>query len=339
VNKEEYLRECLKRNPKLRENVLIFHHQFPPVFSREDKKNEAIPDWINTILEPSGLKDTFGNDLYIGRPKRFEDLEILGGPRIQEEGFRIHVVGEGKNYWEALNKEPWEYGRELRKLRKAWPGIAESTFLHGIFEPYMPVVLILSDREEWKKESDRIGGKVKIFVPIYEDTSKDNINWDYIEGLQDLYYGKKHRSRPDKYEIKLKIWDKYQELKNYAAVAKELRLPRTTVEETYVSVYKDIIGTSLKGKKLRDKRAAGTPKNHFQECTKCKCATRFEDMCPAGRALVNQDQVSQRELTVGGSPEAFNKSRGKRAKTSDEYFKEEGESLMRSRWKESLNSK
>jgi len=352
MTKLEYQQECLKRNPSLKGDVLTFHQQFPPVFAWEPKRsNQNLPEWLRSILEPSGIIDVSGNALYVGRPQKIEDLKTLHSMRIQVEGFQILMVGEGKYYdavkaVKAKKEEPYndEYAGDLRTLLRKWPGVNRTTFVHGIFEPYRPPLLVSGfplnggTLGVLKADLNRLADKVKIWIPVYEDTSSDDVDWGKIAGLQAFIYGMKRRARNDGYSRKLEIWDTYQELKNCAAVGRKLNLPRTTVEEKYISVFKDIMGINPP-RKLRDKRAAGTPKNHFQECTKCNSATRFEDMCPAGWALVNQDHVSQRELTVGGSPEAFNKSHGKRAKTSDEYFKKEGESLMRSRWKESLNSK
>lgn len=341
MNKLEYLQECLKRNPNLRGDILTFHQQFPPVFAWDPKQLKQFPEWLRSILEPSGIIDAFGNPLYIGKPQKFEDLETLNS--IQIEGFRILMVREGK-YYDVVKKEPHEYNRALRTYLGKWPEVNRATFLHSIFEPYRPPLLV-SDfplnggtMGDLKVDLSRLADKVKIWIPVYEDTSSDDVNWGRIASLQAFIYGTKRRARKKGYSGKLEIWDTYQELKNYAAVGRKLNLPRTTVEEMYISIFKDIIGTSLKGK-LREKRAAGTAENHFQECSTCKSAKKFKDMCPAGRALVDQGYVSQRELTVGGSPEAFNKSHGKRAKTSDEYFKEEGESLMRSTWGKSLHSK
>jgi hypothetical protein len=184
----------------------------------------------------------------------------------------------------------------------------------------------------------RMAEKVKIWIPIHEDTSRDDVNWEEIAGLQNFIYEGKKQPKETKYLRKLRVWDLYSQTKNVAEVGRKLALPRTTVEELYLSVCKDIMGTIPQGK-LRKKRATGTSENHFAECSTCKSAKRFKDMCPAGRALVDLNYRSQSELTVGGSPEALNKSHTKRAKTSDEYFKDEGESLLRDKWKKTFLNK
>jgi hypothetical protein len=310
VDKLEYLHECLIRNPNLREDILTFHQQFPPVFARERKRsNQNLREWLRSILEPSGIIDVSGNPLYVGRPQKIEDLKPLHSMSIQVEGFRILMVGEGK-YCDAVKavkakkEEPYndEYGRTLRTLLRKWPGVNRATFVHGIFEPYRPPLLVSGfplnggTLGVLKADLNRLADKVKIWIPVYEDTSSDDVDWGKIAGLQAFIYGMKRRARNDGYSRKLEIWDTYQELKNCAAVGRKLNLPRTTVEEKYISVFKDIMGINPP-RRLREKRAAGTPKNHFQECTKCKFAKRVEDMCPAGRALVNINDVPQRERT------------------------------------------
>lgn len=352
MNKLEYRRECLKRNPTLQRDIVTFHQEFPPVFAWDPKQCKQFPEWLKSILEPSGIIDAFGNPLYIGKPQKFEDLETLNS--IQIEGFRRLMIGEGK-YYEAVEavkkkkKEPYkdEYGRALRTLLEKWPKVNESTFLHAIFEPYRPPVIVSLfnqgkfDKAELKKQFNRIGGKlkVKIWIPIYEDTSLNDLDWKHISMLQELVYGIKRKSRPDLYERKLKVWDTYQTVKNFSKVSRMLKLPRTTVITLYIVVVKDILGFVPAGTN-KEKRAAGIDiSSHIATCSRCQNAKTADDFCAVTRAYVDQDYVALRELNVGGSPEAFNKSHAKRAKPSDEYFKDEGESLLKSKWKGLLNSK
>lgn len=305
MNKLEYRRECLRRNHILQRDILTFHQQFPPVFTWDAEQCKQFPEWLRSILEPSGIIDAFGNSLYIGRPQKFEDLETLNS--IQIEGFRRLMIGEGK-YYEAVEavknkkKEPYEaeYGKALRELLTKWPKVDESTFLHGVFEPYRPSVIVSLfnqnkfDKAELKKQFNRIGGKlkVKIWIPIYEDTSSDDLEWKHISMLQELVYGIKRKSRPDLYERKLKVWKTYQEVQNYAEVGKRLRLARKTVEDLYTSVFKDIMGFPLTGKK-RERRAKGIDgKSHFAECEQCKKGK----LCPTGEVLVNVNSGYQREI-------------------------------------------
>ena len=304
MNKLEYRRECLKRNPILQRDILTFHQQFPPVFAWDPKQCKQFPEWLRSILEPSSIIDAFGNPLYVGTPQKFEDLKTLN--TIQIEGFRRLMIGEGK-YYEAVEavkkkkKEPYEdeYGKALRELLTKWPKVDESTFLHGVFEPYRPSVIVSLfnqnkfDKAELKKHFNRIVGKlkVKIWIPIYEDTSSNDLDWKYISMLQELIYGVKHKSKPNLYERKLKVWNTYQEVGNYAEVARRLSLPRKTVGDLYASVFKNIMGFPLTGK-MRERRVKGIDgKSHFAECQQYKKG----ELCPIGEVLANVDSGYQRE--------------------------------------------
>jgi hypothetical protein len=383
LNKIEYRRECLKRNTDLQEDVLLFHKEFPPVFARDLANTKCLPHWLRPILEQSKKIPSY----YIGRPRTFKDLKTLRKEMtIRYAGFQIIEVGS-KRYFEALEKNPYEYSRQLRSYLKKWPNVRKEFFLHGIFESYLlkhedfpyifshvrktkqgyearclahddkqtslsiseaddgriliccsagcspkdiinavdlsdhfvdlKIVLLLRQDAKVKRRSDlvvsdypvtkgatssmranltRKADEVKIWIPIYEDTSRDDVNWEEIAGLQNSIYGVRKQPKETKYLRKLRVWDMYSKTKNYAEVGRRLASPRTTVEELYISVFKDIMGTIPQGK-LREKRAIGTSENHFEECQVCKSAKRPKDLCPAGRALVDINCASQREET------------------------------------------
>lgn len=178
--KSEYLRECLKRNPNFRRDVLRFHQHFPPVFSRELRlvgKNrkivlgpgkKKIPEWLAPILVRVG-------DLFIGKPETLEDLKTLNdGMKIEVEGFR-QVFSEEEIYWKAIKKTPAVWMVTYECLRKKWPMVDKDTVLWGVFEPYRPPVLVPShpfDIVKWKEDLKNLAYSVKIVIPIYEDTSE-----------------------------------------------------------------------------------------------------------------------------------------------------------------------
>jgi glutaredoxin len=151
----------------------------------------------------------------------------------------------------------------------------------------------------------RMAEKVRIWIPIYEDTSKDDVNWEEIAGLQNLFYGEKKRQ--GNYVMKLRIWDLMTQVQNYTETGRRLGLSRSTVQEIHKSVFKDIMGTSLKGK-LREKRVAGVnPRSHFAECPQCSKANNADQYCSIGRNLSEKDDGAQRELTIGKEPEDFSR--------------------------------
>jgi hypothetical protein len=169
--------------------------------------------------------------------------------------------------------------------------------------------------EEWGKNLLRLARAAKIVIPIYENTSRDDINWEYIVALQKENYGTKLRSTPGRYELKIKVWDTVKKMGgNFSRTARELEKPLSTVRDLYDAVHKDILGYyPTKRKKSPIKEITLEEANaHVRGCSRCQKVMDPGQMCePFGRVIesyINQDEVKQKELIVGSSPELYPRS-------------------------------
>ena len=227
-----------------------------------------------------------------------------------------------ETYWGAIKKTPAEWLKAWNTLRQKWSMVDISTLQSGNFDPQRPPILASSspfNLEKWKEDLSNLAHGVKMVVPIYEDTSQDDIDWKQIALFQAYLYGTKRRATPGKYELKLKVWDTYREENNFAKVSKALGMPRTTVKSLYDSVRKDILGPIPPGT-IEEKRALAIDiQSHIAGCSRCQNAKEVKQMCPQIANSVEQDTKAMREITVGLYPEVYKKFTSKLS-TSDEQF-------------------
>lgn len=341
MKKADYISWCQKQNSNLEKDILDFHKTFPPVFSPTkrvvelDEKGEKIvhkgfprklPDWLKPILERVS-----GRNAYIGRPRTLDDIRILNKSiSLNKEGFSQVFPGEpGGRYFESIGKTPAEWAIAFDNLCKKWPRVDGKTLRWGILEPYRPPVLVPPfpsfEIEEWEKRLANLAHGVKIVVPIYEDTSSNDIDWKLIASLQMDYYETKKRATPGKYEDKIRIWETYRKEKNFARVSKELGMHKTTVESIWKATHKDIFDSAPEGT-MKERRAIGfDPTSHIDECPICqKAKYNDEEYCSETKAWLNEVYKAQREFATGaGTVEPYVPSR--KRPTSDQLFEKEKE--------------
>lgn len=333
MKKTEYDRECWKRNEKLRTDILMFHRNFPPVFFRENWQGKPLTKQLKPLLKAVPKEDNF----YVGILQKPSDLLLLNTNLVLREGFReILPEDGGETYWKIIGKTPAEWITEFCNLRDKWPMIDKGSLMYGIFQSYRPTVMASGlpfDLEIWKDELVNLSRVVKMVIPVYEDTSSDDIDWKQIANLQDILYGTKQRATPSKYEMKLKVWDAYQEEKDFVRVSRKLKIPRRTVQKIYESVAKDILGFVPQGS-MKEKRATGfDPRAHVSQCPQCQKAMSVNEVCNQARVFIDQDVRSLRELTTGkGTIGVYKKTTAKRP-TSDEYFEGKGKIMYQKSFK------
>jgi len=343
MKKADYIRWCQRQNLNLKKEILDFHKTFPPVFSPTknivglDEKGEKmlykgfpqkLPDWLKPILERVP-----GHNAYVGRPRNFDDIRIFNSVSIQGAGFTpVFPEEAGGRYFESIGKTPAEWAIAFDNLCRKWPRVDKSTLRQGIFEPYRPSELIPShpfEIEKWRDDLAKLAHSVKIALPIYEDTSSNDIDWKRIASLQTHLYGTKKRATPGKYEKKIEVWETYRKTKDFANVSKALGMPRTTVKSIWNATHEDIFGSAPEGT-MKEKRVIGyDPTSHVDECPTCqKVRYNVEEYCSETKAWFNEVYGPLRELTTGaGTVESYAPYR--KHPTSDQAFERKGRSIFK----------
>ena len=101
----------------------------------------------------------------------------------------------------------------------------------------------------------------------------------------------KNRTRADKFELRLQVFEAYSALRDFGEVARELGKPPTTVRGLYLRACADVTGEQPKGSRKQRRLTGFHPAGHARTCGKCRSAQRVEDMCPAARALVGPAEL------------------------------------------------
>lgn len=119
---------------------------------------------------------------------------------------------------------------------------------------------------------------------------------------------KSSRQRMDKIGFYLRVYDQTETGKSFSEVARTLKRPLSTVKSAFLRISKEILGlrpmdkdSGEGGRKdppiTRKKTilARFEPESHLMECTTCKEAKTFEDMCAKAQHYALQDYSSLRE--------------------------------------------
>jgi hypothetical protein len=339
MEKSVYLGECQLRHPQFQRDLLAFHQQFPPLFTwaqnRPFRHREGPPRWLQDFFQfrkipPRSLKVV---------PKTFHALPYLGGSYIwicaDRLGYPQEIRPEsGKRYFQILLIKPSTWKHAWAALRSQWPNVYEPFLrycsmsdLHrlSLLVPGVPFSL-----DAWLEQVSRAARGAKLMIPIYEDTTLEEVTslwkryiqplnlkrWVYWEPEEaseagDDEQGPAHqakrpmrRHRPDQYEIRLQVWDAYERFQSFVDVARWLKQRPTTVKAIYVQASRDIFGTSETPPRTQRQRvlAGFDPATHMQTCETCKKANTDSEFCAQAEAYINQDNRSQRERPYSPEP-------------------------------------
>ncbi len=99
-------------------------------------------------------------------------------------------------------------------------------------------------------------------------------------------------------KLRLEVWDRVKAGADFQRVAKERRLPTSTVRDLYNQAALCICGELPPKKKRPRLLQTFVPEAHDENCPTCRAAQRVEDFCAAKQAYVNQGYGSQRERTI-----------------------------------------
>jgi hypothetical protein len=102
------------------------------------------------------------------------------------------------------------------------------------------------------------------------------------------------RRRIDKVDFYLKIYDLAEKGETFGMIAKALKQRVSTVKSAFLAARRNIFGTDGSPSKKTLPLVSFDKDKHVQQCSTCRDAQRFEDMCPQARLYALQDHVSQR---------------------------------------------
>jgi len=146
----------------------------------------------------------------------------------------------------------------------------------------------------------------KLYVPIYPDTRKEDLDWKQIGRLQKKVYRTKRRAREDKYEKYLSAFDLFHEKhKSPNQIARILGLPLDQVRRAIRTAYRDILGQTP------EKRTGATFEEHSKTCPHFKAG----QMCKHCNRLLNADvglasDWRERRVRGGIADTLYNPARG-----------------------------
>lgn len=109
---------------------------------------------------------------------------------------------------------------------------------------------------------------------------------------------KKERVHLKNLKLRLEVWDRVQAGADIKDVAKERGLPARTVGDLYKEANLDICG-SPPPRRRRERLIQDFDRDtHFRTCRQCAKAKHSEDLCVQGKAYIDRDYVSLRELPL-----------------------------------------
>jgi len=87
------------------------------------------------------------------------------------------------------------------------------------------------------------------------------------------------RQHLDKVDFHLKVYDLAEQGDTFAAIANTLGKPKSTVKSAFIAVRRNIFGSAPVHSKKRLPLVDFNLNRHLMECSVCKAAEQFEDMC------------------------------------------------------------
>jgi len=219
-----------------------FLHPLALKLENEDETSEEISE----NNEPQVTWDDFYNKWPRAREMMVSPSEIKSSSKLNVQDFEKLLE------LEQIVIDPWPIYRQTAPA-KIGEGFIPDCFVNNSPEK----------DEEIKKELRRSVGeelfsKAAIVLPIYPETTKDDINWEYIEKLKKHFYGYSYRPKRKQYEKAIKVFERGQLLedgkgyKSWQEVADSICLQLSTVRYIYTRAHEIVYGV------LPKKRHYGT---------------------------------------------------------------------------------
>jgi hypothetical protein len=309
ISRAEYRSACLHRSPRFQKALLQFHQAFPPVFRSlpQGRKFSTLPTRLRQRL-------TFkSSDIYLGSLASLEDLKILQSMNADIEIMRNRwerlLPYQGAPYFKAIGKEARTYQRKLNRLKKQWPHVSGEVFTSGNLTSgnAFPALLIPPleevpggspqqlriNQREWNRSLIQAGKKAVLMIPIWPHTVETDVNWAQIRRWKtDLSSTAIPRTHDTVLGTRLAVYDRYQELRSFSAVGKELKIPQKKARDHYLRALYDINGETPKGTTKARRIQGFDVLNHTANCTRCSRADQIEKMCPVAIAYANEEESS-----------------------------------------------
>ena len=190
-------------------------------------------------------------------------------------------------------------------------------------ESYEPVSVIYDEDGDTYLDAHMLGDRRKLFLEVDLRYPRDVLIALIDEQLRKTLGerkvtprdGQKKRSRLDKVDSYLKVYDLAEAGETFTQISRTVSKPVSSVKSVYLAARRNIFveipaGAGIPPTEAPSKRHAPRAEfddarnieDHVSKCAVCRKAERFEDMCPQARAFVDQDSASQRELAVGRDP-------------------------------------
>lgn len=150
--------------------------------------------------------------------------------------------------------------------------------------------------------------EIEVDLSYPDDVILSLINEELRKARQE-HTRSRQRQRPDKVDFYLKIYDLAERGDTFGVIAKALKKRVSTVKSAFLTARRNIFGSAAAPTKKSVPLADFNKYRHFDQCSVCKAAERFEEMCPAARLYTLQDHESQRDVT---GHDTVHESRGPR---------------------------
>jgi hypothetical protein len=188
IDKGVYYGECIRRHPQLCQDVLAFHEQFPPLFKRTHQRGRARADTEFSAKETRSWVRTHqrsqGTDCVIIVPKTIADIALLYSPftvlELRAAGYGLPLLPEyGQYYFDLMQISPVHWKQAWETLQRAWPKVPEAFLRYGtLSEAWRPSLLVPNEPftlQEWSEQLTRAAADSKLMIPVYPDTTQDDI--------------------------------------------------------------------------------------------------------------------------------------------------------------------
>jgi hypothetical protein len=329
LTKDEFLSQCQVRNPKFRADLLTLWQALPPVL-REAPTTKRTPRKV-AFLDGQPIRDDRRKvDLPsfwtpCGQVYRVAHIKTQGELASAELTIRL-ALSTPDPLWHVLDLFEAEYSQctgvsarqrdeILEAHRQKWPRWSVGRLrrphvpLWWSARPSIVVGLSVAQHAGFLGDlpqgvepaaAEEVFQAAPLMIPVYEDTRKEDLDWEDISKWQERVYGKKRRTREDLRTL-LDIWDRVNgKGDRIPEIARDLRQAISTVRSKYFAVNAIILQGLDKDE--AEAALAATPKiaKTWADCPECMALynTGRIELCRKHEAWVNAGAESQREVTA-----------------------------------------
>jgi len=345
MTKNEFLLECLKRNPQFLEDITQFLRDFPAVFQRTGGHVTNLPASLSDLVEALTENVIAVRPQSSGDLDRMQELLTLLGSGLLHGWTRLRWL-DGE-YYELLKRTRDDLAERVAAFAQRWPQFPVGLILTGNIRLWRPRAAHSLDPWEGMKrlgecipeisqaygrddfdrafaEMERQGDRerlyadvglsmfraAKIWIPIYQDTTAEDLDWAEIARLQSQLYGRKKRSRSTLYMRYLKAYDLVHagSRPHLREIAKQLVCSLDQAVRAIRKGYEHVTGAAYPGKRTARLQAAPFA-SHLKGCGKCGSAKGTRGgLCATGDSLLDEEAGTAplRERRVqSGTPEVL----------------------------------